>query len=99
VWAVGVDGSILHYNGFTWSSFSSGTTDILFGVWASSGADVWAVGGANGMILHYNGSSWSTVFSGTTSPNFLTGIWGSSSSDLWAVGDTGDTILHGTPAG
>jgi len=97
VWTVGYDGAILHYNGFTWSSFSSGTQQMLFGVWASSGADVWAVGGANRIILHYNGFTWSTVYSGTTSPNFLYGIWGSSSSDVWAIG--GGTILHGTPAG
>jgi hypothetical protein len=33
---------------------SSGTTERLYGVWGSSGSDVFAVG-HNGTILHYGG--------------------------------------------
>src|SRR5437773_9818807 len=88
VWAVGGGGgstgaTILHYNGTSWSSVSSGTTQNLYGVWGTSASDVWAVGD-NGTILHYNGTSWSSVSSGTT--HTLRSVWGTSASDVWAVG-------------
>ena len=90
VFAVGVAGSILHYNGSVWSSMSSGTTSWLRGLWGSSGNDVFAVG-TDGAILHYNGLAWSTMNSGTT--RWLRGVWGTSGSDVFVVGQ-GGTILH-----
>jgi len=68
---------------------NSGTTQTLYGIWGSSGSDVFAVG-YGGTILHYDGSVWSSMTSGTT--HTLHGIWGSSGSDVFAVGNT--TILH-----
>jgi hypothetical protein len=52
---VGVGGTILHYDGATWSPMSSGTTNSLQAVWCSSGSDVFAVG-YGGTILHYSGA-------------------------------------------
>ncbi|MFQ5826374.1 MAG: PKD domain-containing protein, partial [Dehalococcoidia bacterium] len=52
VFAVGIGGTIVHYNGTSWSAMSSGTTDLLWGVWGSSATDVFAVG-IGGIILHY----------------------------------------------
>ena len=58
-------GTILHYNGSTWSAMTSGTTN----------SSLWCLGqfrqrcicrGYYGTILHYNGSSWSAMTSGTT---------------------------------
>jgi len=92
VFAVGLSGTILHYDGSSWSTMTSGTTEGLNGVWGSSSSDVFAVGW-NGTIVHYDGSSWSTMTSGTTE-GFL-GVWGSSSSDVFAVGWNG-TIVHYT---
>ena len=49
------DGTILHYDGSTWSAMlPSGTTSKLFKVWGSSGSDVFAVGD-KGTILHSSG--------------------------------------------
>ena len=45
VFAVGGGGTILHYDGSSWSGMSSGTSNGLAGVWGSSGSDVFAVGG------------------------------------------------------
>ena len=90
VFAVGLNGTILHYNGSTWSSMTSGTTNGLGGVWGSSASDVFAVG-SSGKILHYNGSTWSSMTSGTSYD--LWGVWGSSGNDVFAVGDSG-TIVH-----
>lgn len=62
VFAVGVDGIILHYDGSAWSVMNSGTSDELYGVWGSSSTDVFAVGAYGymgqllyGTILHYKG--------------------------------------------
>lgn len=55
VFAVGRNGTILRYNGSSWSSMTSATGNSLYGLWGSSGSDVYAVGD-NGTILHYNGS-------------------------------------------
>jgi len=90
VFAVGDGGTILHYNGDSWSSMASGTTHRLYDVWSSSSSDVFAVGDG-GIILHYNGTAWSSMSSGTT--YHLHDVWGGSASDVFAVGDYG-TILH-----
>ena len=97
VFAVGVGGIILHYDGNpegTWSPMdNSTTTNTLNGVWGSSASDVFAVG-VGGIILHYDGNpegTWTAIDSITTST--LNGVWGSSASDVFAVGWDG-TILH-----
>ena len=90
VFTVGDFGTIVHFDGTSWSTMPSGTTNTLNSIWGSSGSDVYAVG-ANGTIVHYDGTSWSPMASGTGS--YLNGVWGSSSSDVFVVGD-GDTILH-----
>jgi len=40
VFAVGANGVILHYDGQSWSSMTSGITKRLSGVWGSSSSDV-----------------------------------------------------------
>lgn len=59
-WAVGDGGTILHWNGASWSSVTSPTTDNLYSVCMVSISNGWAVGGGsnNGVILKYNGANW-----------------------------------------
>jgi len=83
VFAVGVGGMILHYDGSTWSIMDSGTANELLGIWGTSSSDVYAVG-TGGLVLHYDGNDWSSMTSGTTSE--LISIGGSSASDVFAVG-------------
>ena len=90
VYAVGENGTIVHYAGAWWSTTPSGTTATLYDVWGSGRADVFAVGDA-GTILHYDGTDWSAMDSTTTQP--LNGVWGSGPNDVFAVGGDG-TILH-----
>ncbi len=90
IFAVGTNGTILHYNGISWSSMDNPVTERLSGVWGSSGSDVLA-SGSYGIILHYNGTSWSSMDSTTTL--WLFDIWGSSGSDVLAVGEQG-IIFH-----
>jgi len=85
--AVGWDGTILNYNGSSWTRICG--DDASFGdIWGSGPNDVFAVGDG---IWHYDGQQWSMMGSGTTKG--LSGIWGSSSTDVFAVGATG-TIQH-----
>ncbi len=43
------------------SSVKSVTTNMLFSVWGTSGADVFTVG-KGGTVLHYDGSNWSIIY-------------------------------------
>src|SRR5438034_1171071 len=90
VFAVGTGGTILHYDGTSWTVQPSGTPQVLYGVWGSRGTDVFAVGDG-GTILHYNGTSWTVQPSGTSA--YLNGVWGTGGTDVFAVGE-GGTILH-----
>jgi hypothetical protein len=98
VWAVGYAGSagqIWHFDGTSWklSTDVPAGTGVLYGVWAASASETWAVGAFATILHRVAGGSWVSVsapllFSGT-----LSGVWGSGSSDVWAVG-TGGNILH-----
>ena len=85
VFAVGKNGTILHGDGWEWTSMDSGTTEWLRGVWGSAGNDVFAVGG-NGTILHYDGASWSKMNSDEW--RWLIAIWGAAANDVYAVGES-----------
>ena len=85
IFTVGFDGTILHYDGTSWSSMTSVTTAHLYSIWGSSANDIFAVGDG-GTVLHYDGTSWKSMPSGTTSQ--LQSIWGSSANDVFAVGGT-----------
>ena len=90
VFAVGESGTILHYDGNSWTAMRSGTTESLSAIWGSSSKDVFAVG--HNTILHYNGRGWANISSNASTGDF-TGIWGSGSNDVFVVGQNGK-ILH-----
>ena len=90
VFAVGYAGTILQYDGFTWSPMVSGTTANLRGVWGDAQDEIYAVGNS-GTIVKYNGEAWFDEASATDVD--LYAIWGSSGTDVYAVGAEG-TILH-----
>jgi photosystem II stability/assembly factor-like uncharacterized protein len=97
-WAVGGDidadtGTIVHWDGAAWSTFSIPATSYLNAVRGTRPDNVWAFG-MGGAILHWNGTAWSSMPNKTTQQ--LYGVWGSSASDAWAVGDDG-VILHWAP--
>jgi len=53
VWAVGAYGTILHFDGKSWTAasaaFAAGPKPTLYGVWGSDAGDVWIVG--EGIVL------------------------------------------------
>lgn len=91
VWAVGVQGYALRYDGADWSSeFAPSFTHDLNAVWGSASDDVIAVG-SNGAVARWDGDAWTVEreIEGVE----LTSIWGSGPHDVWAVGSDA-TVLH-----
>lgn len=62
VFAVGVGGQVLRYDGTSWSPVALAVLQDLYAISGCSDSDVWAVG-ALGTILHYDGSAWNVVVS------------------------------------
>lgn len=76
-------GTILKYDGTSWSAQSSGTTCQLSSVWGLDADNIWAVGLA-GTVLKKDGAAWSVQPSGTT--YLLRDVWGSDANNVWAIG-------------
>jgi hypothetical protein len=107
---VGDNGTILHYDGISWSEMESNSTAWLLGMWGTSNTSIYAVGGFydgvggwfspdswdGGVILYYDGNSWSELKTDISSRLFS--IWGSSESDIYAVGAQATILHYGEPA-
>lgn len=94
IWAVGNQGTILHYNGAGWAEETPKITQSnLRAVWGVAADDVWAVGD-NSTILHR--TSLAGPFVAVTSPVSgvpLNGVWGTSAQNVFIAGNSG-TLLH-----
>jgi hypothetical protein len=101
VFAVGLDGAIVHYNGTAWSVMPSNTSTYFYGVWGVGAKDVYAVGNPifkpDEAIMHYNGTSWSKMPPPKTNVSYFD-AWAASATDVWVVGQSGSILRHdGTP--
>ena len=87
VWAVGLNNTIVHYNGTAWAQPITGLAFASYtSVFGTSGTNVWAVGG-QGSTAHWNGSKWlRTVLSTSV---FFTGVWGSAPGNYYASANGG----------
>jgi hypothetical protein len=69
MYAVGDGGTILHFDGGSWTKMPSGTTKDIGNIWGTSDQNIWAAGWnvhTNvAVLLHYDGTSWQEV----TQPN------------------------------
>jgi len=90
-WAVGAQGTILHYNGVSWSPVISPTDSDLLGISMVTPHEGWAVGASHysgtvqlGTLLHFSNGRWTMVPSPTTS--YLDSIDMVSPTEGWAVG-------------
>lgn len=96
VWAVGVAGTILHFDGGRWTCVPSGTTQDLRTVWGSGPDDVWAAGTGRGPgtpeILRWNGRAWARV-AHATGQNVLA-IGGTGPNDVWVFSDANYPAMH-----
>ncbi|HDP67085.1 MAG TPA: hypothetical protein ENN20_01140 [Candidatus Marinimicrobia bacterium] len=70
---VGLDGSIVHYNGSSFVKMTSGTTCDLDDIYGLDNKHIWAVGSKTGefqsVILFYDGREWTTLHD-TQTENF-----------------------------
>jgi hypothetical protein len=97
VWAGGAEGTLLHWDGARWRDVPSGTTQVLYALWASGPSDVWvsAFQGSQGAVRHWNGLNWSTL---PATEGLVTGLWGLGPGDVWVVGSRG-LFAHWTGRG
>jgi hypothetical protein len=79
-----VGSGVLHFSEGGWSRMKT-PEGHFFGVWGSSGSDVFAVG-SGGVIIHYDGTAWSRMESPPRDGDLI-GVWGNSPQDVFAVGD------------
>jgi len=83
-WAVGVSGTVLRWNGTSWSVVTGlpGSPPTFEAVWGSSAGDVWIVGGTS--AYRWSGAAWSTYgMSGTV----MLDVHGTGATDIWATGE------------
>jgi hypothetical protein len=80
VWAGGVLGTLLHYDGTSWSQISAPISNVD-SIWGSSPTNVWFVGSTT--VLRWNGSTFNTFGFGGT----LLSVSGTSATDVWVTGE------------
>ena len=90
VWAVGLGGSLSHWNGSGWASHAPLIDVPVYGVYAVAADDVWAVA-EGGLVFRFDGESWTLVRSTTSTT--LRDVWSTGPSRAFAVGGRA-TILH-----
>ncbi len=99
IYAVGENGTVLHYDGDNWLAMNSGVSDIITKIIGFSNNEIYALmqdsqfGNFNSTVLKYDGNSWSTFYE----PAFqASDIWGSSGSNLYVVGKdgSGGVLMH-----
>jgi len=78
-------GTILHYNGSSWSSVYAGATDTFLSIAGISNSEIFATG-SNGDVAVYNGSSWALEALTTSS---LNSIYAVSPTTLYGGGNGG----------
>ena len=96
VWAVGTKGAALRWDGATWSTVDTGTTEDLWGVWGAAKDDLWAVGGTVGagtpVMLHFSAGKFVSVAidpaENTRDATAIFKVWGIDGT-TFAVGEAG----------
>lgn len=105
VWIGGAGATILHWDGtaFTRMKTPGLAADTVYGIWAASANDVWAVGshaGRYGFLWHWDGTAFTNVLlpddvqldaSGELPGLFK--VWGRNANDIYAVGGNG-LMMH-----
>lgn len=95
-WIVGEEGTIMHWDGTSWTSVSSPTTIVLTAISMASADHGWAIGGEHGgsnVLIHWDGSSWTEVDCPTDAE--LKDIFMISEYDGWFTSYWSLTSAHG----
>lgn len=90
IFAGGDNGTLLKYNGSSWSQIPVSFSDQILSIYGASPTDVWLVT-YEGSLLRYNGSTVAKV--DISNSNHLWKIIGFSANDIYICGDQG-TFYH-----
>jgi YVTN family beta-propeller protein len=103
VYAVGSDGTILHFDGASWSEMVGSTTYRVRAVWGSSASNIFGVGGTGGaggypLVLHFDGHTWSSTIIPIDHSLYdifsFSDVWCSSPSDAFAIAGGRGGVFH-----
>jgi hypothetical protein len=84
-------GTMLHYDGTSWTSTYVGAKEMTYGLWGfASGPTLYAAGGSGTMSI-YSGGSWAAT--STAQPGYRA-TWGSAASNVYAAGTSGDITQY-----
>ena len=83
IYGVGIDGVIVHFNGYGWQPQPSPAGETLRSVYGADGM-VWAVGD-KGEVARHDGVKWEKV--AFPAANNIRGVWASAKTYVVAVGD------------
>lgn len=86
IWAVGSQGTVLHYDGTSWKAMDVPIQTNLVSVWGPSPGDIWAVGSGTDNAIHYTRGKWEVVRFKT---QYLNVIHGSGADNFWVLGADG----------
>ena len=86
VWAAGMSGTILRWDGSSWSKVDTPASDALYGISMPAENDGWAVG-ADGRLLRWNGSAWMAYPLVPGTDNYLRDVEMLSTTEGWFAGD------------
>ncbi|MBN2571859.1 MAG: hypothetical protein JXA68_06995 [Ignavibacteriales bacterium] len=94
IFAVGFEGTILHYDGVSWTKMESNTTANLVDVWGFAPNDVYACSEMDvpekTTLLHYDGTEWESILdSMVTEPGSISSVWGTSSENVYFTSSFG----------
>ena len=93
VWAIGLAGVVLHFDGATWTQWEELPALPSFeSIWGSGSDDVY-IAGTGGAILHWDGAAWTLVAS--KSDQNLRDVTGFTGGPVWAVGGFGTIMVKG----
>jgi photosystem II stability/assembly factor-like uncharacterized protein len=92
IYAVGYDGTVVHYDGSTWNVELTGGTSPTFltSVWGADSTNVYACG-SGGALLHFD-TTWQALR--THSYHALWDVWGLSDTSVYMVGTNGTVIKY-----
>ena len=96
IYAVGEAGSVIRYDGASWSLLAFPWEETLQGIWGTSPSSLFAVGAApgpynDGGIYRFDGSAWSLTEIGSYE---LYSVWGAADNEVFAGGDGGKIVFY-----
>ena len=91
VWAVGAEGTVVHYDGTEWKVHAVPTTKTLWAVFVPEEGSVVAVG-SDGAAIRLMDGEWELLPTGVD--NILYAVHGISANNIWASGNRGMALQY-----